>query len=220
MPEPEPALTTAQTEKPSAVRDLLSRGRLLLLLGAFALEMVIFSSALVVPIDPSSQQSLQQAVNNLRNATNAGPLGIMTEIFTNNARVALMEMIPVFGPILFFLSIFTTGQVFQLLAISNGLPGMTYGLLLFVFPFALVELSAYAIAVGSGSMVLVAWRRKRLHSEFRVLVMEVLTVVVTLLLAAAMETVTILNPAGSLALWFPTGLLIAWLAIFLRRRSL
>jgi len=182
------------------------------------MEMVIFFAAMVVPMDLATQQTLQQAANGIHNATSSSsPLVLVETIFSNNVRVALGEMIPARGAVLFFASIFTTGQIIQVIAISNGLPGVFYGLALFIFPFSIVELSAYAIAVGSGSMLVVAWRRKMLRSEARVFVLEVLAVVGTLLVAAAMETATLLEPTVGLALWFPLGLFIAWLAIILRR---
>jgi putative effector of murein hydrolase LrgA (UPF0299 family) len=125
-------------------------------------------------------------------------------------------MIPAAGALLFGASIFVTGQVIQVLAISSHLPGPVFGLALFFFPFAIVELSAYAMAVASGTMLIVAWRRKKLMSELRVFLVEAVVVVMTVLIAAAMETVGIVNPVVSLALWLPTGLAIAALAVYVR----
>ena len=105
-----------------------------------------------------------------------------------------------------------TGQIFQAVALSQGAPGALYGLLLLFFPFIIVELSAYAVAVSSGVMAIVAWRRRRLRYETKVLVLEAGIVTTMLLVAAAMETTTIVNPTLGIALWIPTGLTIAALA--------
>jgi uncharacterized membrane protein SpoIIM required for sporulation len=201
-----------------AGEGLVDRGRLLLLLGVFVLELLLFFGAMVVPIDPATRQRLQQAANSLQNSTaDRAPAVVLGLIFSNNVKVALAEMIPGAGALVFFISILNTGQVIQVLALSRGVPGVFYGVALFLFPFSIVELSAYALAVSSGLMLIVAWRRNRLRREAPVFVFEMIGVVLILLVAATMETITLLFPEMGLALWLPTGLLVAWLAITLRR---
>lgn len=218
MSLPDESAALEPTTRGAEAVSFLDRGRLLLLLGVFVLELLLFFGAMVVPIDPSTQQRLQQAANSLQNSTsNQAPIAVLGLIFSNNVRVALAEMIPGAGALVFFISILNTGEVVQVLALSNGVPGVFYGVALFVFPFSIVELFAYALAVCSGSMLIIAWRRNRLRKEARVFVYELIGVVAILLVAAAMETITLLFPEIGLALWLPTGLLIAWLAITLRR---
>jgi len=208
--EPEPA--------PSLARLLFQHGRLVLFAGAFAVELAIYFGAMVYPIDPVQQQALQQQAQTLANATiGQGPMAAFVGIFENNVRIALLEMIPAAGALLLALITFSTGQVIQVEAIGSSLPSPVFGLLLFLFPFAIVELSSYAIAVGSGSMVLVAWRRKTLHKEVRVFALEVCIVVVAVLAAAAMETMIDVNVVISLALWLPTALAIAMIIVFGKR---
>lgn len=185
---------------------------------ALAVELAIFFGAMVYPIAPSQQASLLNQANGLLNSTTGqGPAGVFSAIFDNNLRVALLEMIPAAGALLFGLSIFTTGQVIQVLAISSHLPGPVFGLALFFFPFAIVELTAYAIAVASGTMLIVAWRRKTFVDELRVFLVEVVVVAAVVLIAAAMETAGIVNPLVSLVLWVPTALAVASLAVYVRR---
>jgi hypothetical protein len=187
--------------------ELFQRRRLTLFGVALAIELSIFFGAMVYPMDQAQQQALLQQANGLVGSTTGqGSLGIFATIFGNNVRVALLEMIPVAGAFLFVLSIFTTGQVIQALAMASNLPGPVFGVALFFFPFAIVEFSAYAIAVASGSMVLAAWRSKRLRSEVRIFGLEAALVVVFILLAAAMETVGIVSPFVSFALWLPTAI--------------
>jgi len=206
-----------ETKDVDSVR-LVDRGRLLLFLGVFVLELLLFFGATVVPIAPAAQQQVQQAARDLQNSTaHQAPVAILGFIFANNAKVALAELIPGVGPVVFFISMVNTGQVIQVIGTSTGVPAALLGSLLFVFPFTIVELSAYALAVCSGSMLIIAWRRKTLHREARVFAYEVAGVVVILLLAATMETITLLSYEVGLALWLPTGLLVAWLAITLRR---
>ncbi len=209
--EPEP--------EPSLAEQLLRRGRLIAFAAAFAIELAIFFGAMVYPLDPVQQKALLDQANALTNsATGQGPAGMFSAIFDNNLRVALLEMVPAAGALFFAVSIFTTGQVIQALAISSNLPGPLFGVALFFFPFAIVELSSYAVAVASGTLVLVAWRRKTLASELRVYLLEGIVVVVAVLIAAAMETVGIVNPFVSFALWLPTALSIAMFVVYIRGR--
>jgi hypothetical protein len=204
--------------RPSAVRELLGRRRLLIMLAVLLVELTIFFLATSVPMNAATQQALQSEENNITGVSNSlGPTGQFIYIFTHNAAIAFGEMIPVVGGILWVVSIYLTGQIFQAVALSHGAPGALYGLLLFFFPFAIVELSAYAVAASSGVMLIVAWRRRQLRSETRVLVLEAGVIASMLLVAAAMETVTIANPVLGIALWIPTGLTIAALALMRAR---
>lgn len=208
--EPEPPVSLA--------KQLFQHGRLLAFAAAFAVELAIYFGAMAYPVAPAQQQALQQQAKALANATiGQGPLVAVAGIFENNVRIALLEMVPAAGALLLAVVSFSTGQVVQVEAIGTSVPGPVFGLLLFVFPFAIVELSSYAIAVGSGSMLLVAWRNKTLHQEARVFLVEIGVVVVALLVAAAMETVVDVNLAISLALWLPTALAIAMIAVYGRR---
>jgi hypothetical protein len=124
-------------------------------------------------------------------------------ILTNNLRIALIEMIPVIGGIIFFVSIFTTGQVLQALAIYQGVSAPLLGGSLFLLPFSVVELSSYAVATWSGTNLLLAWRRGTLHKEVRVFGLEIVVVAVMLTTAAAMETTALVSLGMGLALWLP-----------------
>jgi Stage II sporulation protein M len=208
------------TPRPSLASQLLRRGRLLVFAAALAIELAIFFGAMVYPIDPAQQTQLLNQANALMNSTSSqGPTGVFSAIFDNNVRVALIEMIPAAGAFLFGVSMFTTGQVIQALAISSHLPGPVFGLALFFFPFALVELSSYAVAAASGTMLIVAWRRKTLANELRVFVAEGIVVVIAVLIAAVMEAAGIVDPVVGLALWLPTILAIAAFVIYLRGRK-
>lgn len=185
-----------------------------LLLG---IEIGIFLVGLTWPIDTGTQQSLLQEANSITEiAKNPDPLTMLVTIFSNNVRVALLEMIPVFGALVLVLSMFTTGLLTQAIVASNGLPGSLGGIL-FLFPYTIVEFSAYMVAVGAGTMLLVGWRRRRLRREAEAFALEVVGVVIILLVAATMETMTIVSPLLGLALWIPTVLSLIWLVRTFRR---
>ena len=202
--EEQPPFVDGAERKSSVVRALLGT-RSLLFLFAFAIEIIIFFTAMAIPIGQAQQQALAKQANDLLNSTSTGgPAHLFLGIFENNARVALLEMIPLAGTALFFFSIFTTGQVIQAIAVGNGLPGPVLGAALFFYPFAIVELSAYAVAVASGSLFVYSLVRKRARAEVRVFLAEGAVVLSSLFLAAAMETISIVAPAAGFALWLPT----------------
>jgi hypothetical protein len=86
-----------------------------------------------------------------------------------------------------------------------------------LLPFAIVELAAYAVAVSSGLMVFVAWRRHQLRREVGVLTFEVGIVACTLSTAAAMETATIIDPIFGIGPWVPTAFAIVALTLISSR---
>ena len=202
----------------SAVMELLGRWRVVLVLEVLLVELTILFLATSVPIDVTTRQALQSEAKSLSRSTSGlSPPDMFLFIFTHNVVVAFGEMVPVLGGFLWVISIYATGQVIQLVALSQGAPGLLYGFLILFFPFAIVELSAYAVAVTSGAMLIVAWRRRRLRAEAKVLVLEAGIVAALLLSAAAMETVTIVDPTLGLFLWMPTGTILTVLAWITRR---
>jgi uncharacterized membrane protein SpoIIM required for sporulation len=196
--------------RPNAAKDFLDRQRVTLVLMVLLVELAVFFVATWVPVNKTTQQALQKEVKNLSGATSdlSSP-DLLAFIFTHNTIVAFGEMVPILGTFLWFISIYATGQVIQVVALSQGAPGLLYGVLILFFPFAIVELSAYAVAVTSGIMLIVAWRRHRLRRETRVLVLEAGLVAAMLLSAAALETVTIMSPTLGFSLWIPTCAAIA-----------
>jgi len=195
--------------RPSVVSELLGRRRLLFILMVLIIELAIFFVATSVPIDASTQQSLQNEAKSLSGTTDSlGPTALFLFIFSHNAMIAFGEMVPVLGGFLWVFSIYATGQIIAAVASSQGFPGLLYGAFVLVLPFAIVELSAYAVAVASGTLLLVAWKRHRLRQEVRVLALEIGLVAAMLLTAAAMETITIVDATLGFLLWIPTGFLV------------
>lgn len=189
------------------------------MLAAFGVELAIFFAGLFVPIDQGTWgEVLNQTSSQFAAIESAEPAQVVFLIFSHNVVIALVEMVPVLGAAMFAYSIFTTGVVAQVILASNGVPGF-FGALLLIFPYSLVELSAYAVALGSGVMLLVAWRKRRLRLEAMVLLKEAAVVVGLLLAAAVMEEATSLSPPAGLALWLPTGLALAALIVAARRRA-
>lgn len=185
---------------------------------AFSVEIAIFFAGLLIPVDHGTQGApINQTSSEFSTIQNAPPLQVVFLIFSHNVVIALVDAVPALGAFVFATSIFSTGVLAQVLLASNGVPGV-FGAFLLIFPYTLVELSAYAVALGSGVMLIAAWGKKRLRSEVRVLAEEVVVILALLLLAASMEEATSLSPPLGIALWIPTGVAIALLAVIMRSR--
>jgi uncharacterized membrane protein SpoIIM required for sporulation len=202
----------------SAFSELLDRSRLVVFLVALIVEFTIFVFGLLTPLSVPAQQTLANETNaQFASIPTASGSQLVTLIFTHNLALAFLELVPLLGAFVFVYSIYVTGLVAQVIATSAGYPSQL-GAVLFVFPYSFVEFSAYAIAVASGVMLLVAWRRKTLSREIRVFPLELASVAAVLILAAAMETVTKFYPLIGLLLWLPTGLGVAGIVLFSRRK--
>ncbi len=216
QPEDGPVLqpvAATPNESRSPWKELARRQRLLVVFVVLALELALLFAAASIPIAASSQQALQNEAKSLAQTTDTmTPVALFAYIFTHNALIAFSEMIPIVGGFLWVVSIYATGQVIQVEAIMQGSTGATYGVLLLVLPFAIVELSAYAVAVASGTLLIVSLRRHSVRQEVKVLGVEAGLVAGLLLTAAAMETVTIADPLVGLLLWVPMGLGVAAVA--------
>jgi hypothetical protein len=201
----------------SLTSELLERQRLLVMLGLLVIEFVIFVSGLLTPLSSADQQLIvNQTSSQFLPIQSASLPQQVVFIFSHNLLIALAELVPVFGAFLFVYSVHATGLATQAIVASRNLPGLT-GLILFVFPYSLVELSGYAIAVGSGVMLFWAGIMRRLGRELRVFAAEVVVLVGVLFTAAAMETATNSSLVVGFALWIPTGLAIAGLIVLSRR---
>jgi hypothetical protein len=217
MTEPGAGLEGAPT--PRLRDDLLSRGRILLMLGIFAVELSLFAAGLVVPVDSGTRQSIANQTSTMFQWINASnPIQVVVFIFSHNLSIALIDAVPALGIPWFAYSMYTTGLVAQALLAARNVPGF-FGLFLLFFPYSLVELASYSVAVGSGVMIIVSAVRRRFMRELRAFVIELMVVAAFLLAAASMEEVTNLSPAIGLALWLPTGLGIAGLALLAARRK-
>ncbi|HZW84573.1 MAG TPA: stage II sporulation protein M [Nitrososphaerales archaeon] len=204
---------------PRVLDELLGRDRAILILVVLLVELAIFVVGLVTPLGSAEQQSIaNQTSSQFQFVSTATPVELVGFIFFHNLAIALIEMVPVFGAVFFLISIYTTGLATQAIVGAQGLPG-TSGLILFALPYSIVELSAYAIAVGAGTMLLLSLFRKKFTSELKVFAVEGAVVGVVLVSAATMETITRYSVLAGLALWVPTLFILAALVILATRRK-
>lgn len=206
-------------ERPSGLAaEFFDRGRMLLFLGVLVVELAIFATGVATPLSNSAQQTLVNETNSqFAGFQSASPVELVVFVFTHNLLIALAEMIPIAGAFLLVFSVYTTGLAAQVIVVSKGFPAEAAAIL-FAFPYAIVEFSAYALAAAAGIMLLISWREKRFRRELRVFVLEAVIVTIVLIVAAGMETVTGISPLFGFALWLPTGAVVAGIILFARRR--
>ncbi|MDG6981075.1 MAG: hypothetical protein JRN51_08210 [Nitrososphaerota archaeon] len=192
--------------------------RLSLIMTVLLVEFGIFLIGLFTPLSASTRQILANQTGAQLGPVQSGTAAqVMSFIFTHNLSIALAEMIPIGGALIFAFSVYSTGIAAQALVASQGLPAQ-WGAVIFAFPYSLVELSAYAVAVVSGSMLLVAWRGHHLRKEMKIFVKEGAAVTAILLAAAAMESITVkVSALLGFALWLPTGIALGAIAVLARR---
>jgi hypothetical protein len=183
-------------------KEIIGTNRTIFYVISFVIELVIFFTAVSYPVPSSRLPELQQEARNIlgyaQTQSNASLVGL---IFANNIKVALLEMVPVFGILVFGGVIFETGQVLQVASSSVNVPATIIGASLFLFPFAFLELFSYAVAVVSGNMLVFSALKGKLVHGVKVYVAELCIVVFLLLVAATMEAITIFNWAIGLSFW-------------------
>jgi len=209
-----PPATVPEVPPESAFDMLFERGRVTFIAIVLLVEVALFMLAIVVPVDANLRQQLVAQGQSALPSTNTSAGALVGLIVANNLRVALLEMVPAFGFILLPISILASGIIVQGFAISNAVSPAVVAFSYLLLPFTFVELLAYAIALVSGTMVLVAWRRRRLHREAKVFALEIAAIVVVLTVAAAMETISIFSPLLGILLWLP--LAVAAVPVILR----
>ena len=214
-----PPVVEAPAPRPRTLTsELFDRRRLLLMIGVLVVELVIFVSGLLTPLSSGEQQIIaNQTSSQFAPIQSASFQEQVVFIFSHNLLIALAEMVPVFGAFLFVYSVHFTGLVTQAIVAEKNLPGLA-GLILFIFPYSLVELSAYAIAVASGVMLIWAGIMKHLVRELKVFAIEGLVIVAVLFTAAAMEAATSSSWILGIVLWIPTGFAVVGLKVLSSRK--
>ncbi len=181
-----------------AIRKFAVRG-LLLCLTLFLIEIGLFFFVSSSPYFPGEQILYTSQANHLSSqVNNSTSYQLLAQIFTNNFRIALIEMIPVVGAIFFAISIYATARVTQAIAGIDSAPVLLLVLLLLlIFPHSFIELPAYAVATAEGLYLfyaIVKWLGgdgETLSREWYQLLLNFCIVTVMLAVAAVFETVEI-----------------------------
>jgi hypothetical protein len=151
-------------------------------------------------------------------------------IFTNNFRVATVELIPVLGLFTFGLSLYETARIVEVIAIVKSV-GVGLALAnLFFLPSTWLELPAYAIATAESIYLVYAmylgfksgWAK--FVREIRFLLVNIILIAGVLIVAATFEVTEIQIEQGpvqtqvyALLTWIPFVVVFAVVLTFWRR---
>ena len=153
----------------------------------FVLAFVALSSVLAVA--STTRLSPQDAAQ--LNQTVAGIDPTTVGIFFNNARVDLVEFVPILGPAFGVYVSYSTGLAISAIAQSapvQGISGLAAFLALLITPIFWMEFFSYSLAVEeSVALVLSARSRQTFHSEVRWLTGSVLLAMAVLFVSAHLE---------------------------------
>ncbi len=208
----------AKDNRTSIIDEILSPLRVKLSVLLLAISIAIFFAAMAIPIDSAQRQSLvSEGKSLIQSATSGTSIDTFLAIFLNNIRVALPEMIPALGLVVWSFSLFTTGQVLQAFSLDANIPPFATGIITFAFPHGVVEFAGYAFAVTEGTMLVLAPFKHRFRAEVRFVGYELVLVAATLILAAVIETVEIVSPGVGLLMWIPVILIVV--AVFRKVRQ-
>jgi len=210
-----------------AISEYASRG-LLVFLVLFLISIGICVVVVSLPFLPGERAIYVSQSNQI--STEFAGASLFTQfwgIFTNNLRIALIEMIPGPGTALFVLSFYSTARIIEVEALTDGVSPVSLFLFLFLFPHSYIELPAYAVATGAGlyfAYAVVRWLFATRSStvNFRVegwqLLINFIIVTVMLAVAAIFESVELqLSAALFWITWIPFAGLVV-LAVSLNRR--
>lgn len=215
---PQPDLTRTKSSLTSTLDTLkvIIGKRWPVILLFFVLEIALIVIVANSPFFPSELKAYETQYNGTKAVLNQSAQGQVLAIFANNFRVATVELVPIFGPTIFTLSIYETARIVEVAGIIQG-TGTALALgTLFLLPSTWLELPAYAIAVAESMYLIyaifVGFRRgwARLFKEMRYLVVNLMLIAVVLIVAATFEVTEIQIEQGpratqpfALLTWIP-----------------
>jgi len=192
---------------------------------ALIATILIFFLGMVWPIPQPQVTSLGSQYDNTTrtiqniNSTSTGgvppALIIWGIIVANNIKLAILDVIPVFGAFVFSISMFSTGRLLQAAVLSGSLSAtntISIGATLFLFPHTILEFSAYALAFSSS--VVFIWSLRDKGSRQQALINYFVAIAATVFLviiAGAFEASLFMSPILSVFLWFPVIYVAFWL---------
>lgn len=141
-------------------------------------------------------------------------------IFLHNMVPATLDMVPFFGMLIFVLSTIVTGLTLSAEAVTLGQNGSLLAIKLMTLPYSWIELSAYALSLSEGLILIKAGIKGRFWKELMSTGVRMWLLAMTLLFVAALfESATILLgfPLYYLT-WIPFAMIVSILAVALRRK--
>lgn len=189
----------------------------------FALEVALILIVSNSAFFPGELTNYRNQYNTTSAVLNQTAPGQVAGIFSNNFKVANVELFPAFGLVILGLSIYETARIVEVIGIVKGVPVAAALANLFFLPSTWLELPAYAIAAAESIYLVYAiylgfkdgW--SRFVREIRYLIVNVMLIALVLIVAATFEVTEIQLEQGpypllSLATWIPF-VLVFWVGL-------
>jgi uncharacterized membrane protein SpoIIM required for sporulation len=201
----------------------------------YVLELTLILVVSSSPFFPGEYNAYHSQYNSLTPILSNNAVLQILDIFSNNFKVALLELIPVVGIALFGLSIYETARIVEVIGLVQKEGTGAALITLFALPSTWLELPAYCIATVEGVFLAYAFVRVARNGwgvfrrEVRFVLVNILLIAIILIVAATIEVTEIqLETAGSAAYgqdgaiiafltWIPALIIIGWAIRFWRR---
>jgi uncharacterized membrane protein SpoIIM required for sporulation len=187
------------------------------MLALFLVELVLIFVVANAPFFPNEYNSYYQQYNNITPILSNNAIQQILDIFSNNFRVALIEIIPILGVLVFGISIYSTARVVEVIGIVQKEGTVAALTTLFALPSTWLELPAYCIATVESLFLAYAlfrvarYGRSVFIREVRFLLVNIILIAGVLIVAATVEVTEIQLEAVGSADFGQAGSIIAFL---------
>jgi uncharacterized membrane protein SpoIIM required for sporulation len=205
------------------------------MLALFLVELVLIFVVANAPFFPNEYNAYHQQYNSITPILSNNAIQQILDIFSNNFKVALIEIIPILGVVLFGISIYETARIVEVIGIVQKEGTGAALATLFALPSTWLELPAYCIATVESLFLAYALFRVARHGwgvfrrEVRFLLVNIILIAGVLIVAATIEVTEIqlealgstnFGQAGSIIAfltWIPALVIIAFATRFWRQ---
>ncbi|PUA34094.1 MAG: hypothetical protein B9J98_01560 [Candidatus Terraquivivens tikiterensis] len=136
-------------------------------------------------LSPGESEEIIRQVSELFRDINAW------KIFFNNFQIALLMFIPALGMLFGGYAIYSTGLVFAAYSVQSNIPSTYLVGVAVLSPYGILEFLGYGLATSEGVLIIYSAIKRKLRSEVKALPFIVLAVAGLLMVAAALEMLTI-----------------------------
>ncbi len=201
-----------------------------LIVALFAIEVTLIVVVSNSAFFPKELTTYERQYNTTATVLNESAIAQVGGIFSNNLRVAGIELLPLLGLFIFGLSLYETARIVEVIGVVKG---VSVGLALanlFFLPSTWLELPAYAIASAESIYLCYAIYRGFRYGaaafvrEIRFLIVNVILIAGVLIVAATFEVTEIQIELGpvqtqiyALLTWLPFAVVFAAVLVFWRK---
>ena len=142
----------------AALRAFTHRGLIVIAL-IFLIEIVLFFAISALPFYPGEQADYANQSKQIGAQVQGASLPTQFwGIFSNNYGIAIRELVPGLGLVIFSVSIYATARILEVISVQDHVsPFVLVLVLLLLFPHSWLELPAYAVAAAESILIVYAF---------------------------------------------------------------